>query len=65
MPDPIQQIVERLTRLGFSLYEGRRAVRWVYVAARCARCGVLGCYAEWKVGYEPSIQLIDQLPQCR
>ncbi|HMD77357.1 MAG TPA: hypothetical protein VKG86_08285 [Terracidiphilus sp.] len=45
--------------VGFSLYEDGE-VRWLYLGERCARCGVLGCSAEWKVAYEPSKQLIDQ-----
>jgi hypothetical protein len=46
--------------VGYSLYEDHAAIRWIYVGARCTKCGVLGCYTEWKVGYEPSIQLLDQ-----
>ena len=43
--------------IGFSLYEGTRDVRWLYVGVRCVRCGVLGCFAGWKIGYEDSTLL--------
>ena len=46
--------------VGFSLYEDKQAVRWLYVGERCAECGTLGSMVDWKVGYEPSLQLIDQ-----
>ena len=45
--------------IGFSLYEDGE-VRWVYVGVRCTNCGVLGCFAGWKVGYSPSAQLLSQ-----
>jgi hypothetical protein len=35
-------------------------VHWLYVGCRCAKCGVLGCMVDWKVAYEPSLQLLDQ-----
>ena len=47
--------------VGFSLYEDKSAIKWLYVGERCAECGVLGCMAGWKVGYEPSLQLVDQV----
>src|SRR5258707_2022663 len=46
--------------VGFSLYEDGE-VRWLYVGERCSSCGVLGCFAGWKVAYAPSKQLIDQV----
>lgn len=47
--------------VGFSLYKAKaRDVRWIYIGVRCAKCGVLGCFADWKVGYGPSTQLMDQ-----
>jgi hypothetical protein len=45
--------------VGFSLYEDGE-VRWLYVGVRCASCGILGCFAGWKVAYSPSRQLLDQ-----
>ncbi len=47
--------------IGFSLYENKQAIKWLYVGVRCAMCGVLGCFAGWKIGYEPSLQLMDQV----
>jgi len=41
---------------GFSLWESGE-VRWVFAALRCAKDGVLGVYADWKIDYEPSTQL--------
>jgi hypothetical protein len=46
---------------GFALYEDLQNIKWLYVGVRCAECGVLGCCAEWKVGYDPSLQLMDQV----
>jgi len=45
--------------VGFSLYEDGE-IRWLYVGERCAICGVLGCFAGWKVAYAPSRQLLEQ-----
>jgi hypothetical protein len=37
--------------VGFSLYEaGGVDIRWVSVGVRCAQCGVLGCFIDWKLG---------------
>ena len=45
--------------VGFALYDDRKAVHWLYVGCRCAKCGVLGCIADWKAGYESSLHLLD------
>lgn len=45
----------------FSLYEGGKAIRWLYIGVRCARCGILGSPAGWKIGYEPSLPLLDKV----
>ena len=47
--------------VGFSLYEDKGAIRWLYVGVRCSKCGVLGCFAGWKIAYEPSLQLLEQV----
>lgn len=47
--------------VGFSLYDDREGVRWLYLGVRCVQCGTLGCFADWKVGYGPSAQLMDQV----
>jgi len=46
--------------VGFSLYDDGE-VRWLYVGERCATCGVLGCFAGWKVAYSPSVQLLSNV----
>jgi hypothetical protein len=41
--------------IGVSLYADSRDVRWLFVGARCSRCGLIGCYGDWKneyLGYE-------------
>ena len=45
---------------GFALREDGD-VRWVYVAARCVRDGVLGVYADWKMATSPTEQLFRQV----
>lgn len=52
--------------VGFSLYaieekEDDRDVRWISIGNRCTKCGTLGSYAGWKVGYGPSHQLLEQV----
>lgn len=47
--------------VGFSLYPDDGEIKWLYVGYRCAKCGVLGCFAGWKVAYAPSRQLFDQV----
>lgn len=49
--------------VGFSLYDEedeRRDVRWISVGNRCTKCGTLGSFVDWKVGYGPSDQLLSQ-----
>lgn len=36
-------------------------VRWVYLGLRCIEDSVLGCYADWKIDYSPSIQLLAEV----
>jgi hypothetical protein len=47
--------------VGFSFYPDSRDVKWLYVGCRCAKCGVLGCFAGWKVGYGDSERLLDEV----
>ncbi len=47
--------------VGFSLYPEDKEVKWLYVGCRCAKCGVLGCFAGWKVAYVPSRHLFEQV----
>lgn len=46
--------------VGFSFYEDGE-IRWLYVGEGCARCGILGCFAGWKVAYSLSRHLPDQV----
>lgn len=46
--------------VGFSLASEGTAVKWLFVGNRCSECGTLGSMVDWKVGYEPSLQLLDQ-----
>ena len=46
--------------VGFSLYDDGE-VRWLYVGERCSACGILGCFAGWKVAYSPSKHLLERV----
>jgi hypothetical protein len=47
--------------VGFSLYkDDPTGVRWLYVGARCAKCGVLGCFAGWKVAESGALRLLEK-----
>jgi hypothetical protein len=50
--------------VGFSLYEAagekERDVRWISVGVRCVGCGTFGSPVDWKVGYGPSYQLLEE-----
>ena len=46
--------------VGFALLESGE-VRWIHVGARCTSCGILGCFADWKIDYEPSTHLMEQV----
>jgi hypothetical protein len=46
--------------VGFSLYEDDpTGIRWLYVGVRCAKCGVLGCFAGWKVAEVEALHLME------
>jgi hypothetical protein len=46
--------------VGFSLYpESASSIKWVYVGVRCAGCGILGCFAGWKVAQDDVGHLFD------
>lgn len=47
--------------VGFSIYPEEDAVRWLYIGVRCTGCGILGVFGDWKIGYGPSLHLIDQV----
>jgi hypothetical protein len=46
--------------VGFSTYDDGE-VHWLYVGVRCDGCGILGCFAGWKVAYSPSRHLLEQV----
>lgn len=43
-------------RVGFVRRENG-SVKWVYIGNRCTNCGVLGSYLDWKVDYEPTDEM--------
>ena len=47
--------------VGFSLRKKDGEIRWLYAGCRCAKCGILGCFASWKIDYAPSRQLFDRV----
>ncbi len=52
--------VETNVGVAFSMDDDKTAIRWLYVGNRCTNCGVLGSVADWKIGYEPSLNLLTQ-----
>lgn len=47
-------------RVGF-LRRDNGNVRWVYIGNRCTNCGTLGSYLDWKVSYEPTAPMEQNL----
>ncbi|MDN3354025.1 hypothetical protein [Actinomadura sp. DC4] len=47
------------TSVGFNRREDRE-IRWVSIGLRCVQDGILGCCADWKIGYAPSLHLLDR-----
>lgn len=43
-------------RVGFIRRENG-SVKWVYIGNRCKNCGVLGSYLNWKINYEPTDEM--------
>jgi hypothetical protein len=47
--------------VGFSQYpDSTTAIKWIYVGVRCAKCGILGCFAGWKIAQDDVAHLFDQ-----
>jgi hypothetical protein len=47
--------------VGYALYaDDPTGVKWVYIGERCVHCGVLGCFAGWKVGESDALRLLDK-----
>ena len=43
-------------RVGFIRRENE-SVKWVYVGNRCTECSTLGSYLDWKIDYEPTDEM--------
>ncbi len=37
------------------------SVKWVYVGCRCEKCRMLGCFTDWKINYEPTTELEENI----
>ena len=47
--------------VGFSQYaDSPTSIKWIYIGVRCARCGILGCFAGWKVAQDDVGHLFEQ-----
>jgi len=47
--------------VGFAFYQSSEDIRWLYVGCRCVDCGLVGVFADWKIDYSPSKQLLEQV----
>ena len=43
-------------RVGF-IRRKNGSVKWVYIGNRCTNCGTLGSYLDWKIDYEPTDEM--------
>lgn len=43
-------------KVGFVRRENGSA-KWVYIGNRCTNCGTLGSYLDWKIDYEPTTEM--------
>lgn len=47
--------------VGYAMYEDDpTGVKWVYIGERCTGCGVLGCFAGWKVAESGALHLLEK-----
>jgi len=54
--------IESNVGVGFSMYEDDpTAIKWLYVGVRCPKCGVLGCFAGWKIAMGDVLHLLEQV----
>lgn len=47
--------------VGVALYEKSDDVRWLYLGCRCPKCGLVGCYGDWKNefnGYKKLLKMV-------
>ncbi len=42
--------------IGFARRENG-SVKWAYIGNRCTNCGTLGSYLDWKIDYEPTDEM--------
>lgn len=47
-------------KVGFARRESG-SVKWVYIGNRCTNCGTLGSYLDWKVDYEPTEEMEENI----
>ncbi len=47
-------------RVGFVRRENK-SVKWIYIGNRCTTCGTLGSFVDWKVDYEPTDRMEENL----
>lgn len=47
--------------VGVSLYPESEDVRWLYLGCRCPKCGLTGCYGDWKNEFQGYRQLLKQI----
>jgi hypothetical protein len=58
---PVCGATEHNVGSGFSLTEDGEAISWIDIGTRCTACKLLGSPVGWKVGYAPSMHLLDQV----
>ncbi len=46
---------------GMALYEDSEDVRWLYLGCRCPKCGMAGCYGDWKNEYPGYQELLSRI----
>jgi hypothetical protein len=47
--------------VGFASYDDDPAgIKWIYTAERCATCGILGAFADWKVALSDALWLLEK-----
>ena len=47
--------------VGFAQYpDSATSIKWIYIGVRCSDCGILGCFAGWKVGQDDVAHLFDK-----
>ncbi|MCX6953354.1 MAG: hypothetical protein NTV51_14465 [Verrucomicrobia bacterium] len=47
--------------VGVALYRNTDDVRWIYIGARCPKCGLTACYADWKNEFSDYRKLLEKI----